>query len=133
MPCQRLHNKRVANEGAIDNNQSKPLEAALLNPELKRAAELAADYLDSLDQNSVSAESDPGILRERLAKKLTDDGVAPLQVMRFDETAYRILGENLVGLTAESEMILSSESYGGRSTASANLPGIFVKDFAFTL
>jgi predicted Zn-dependent protease len=58
---------------------------------------------------------------------------APLNVMRFDETAFRVLGENLLGLTAEREMLLSSESYGGRSTDSSHLPGALIDDFAFTL
>jgi predicted Zn-dependent protease len=59
--------------------------------------------------------------------------VAPLNVMRFDETAFRILGTNLLGLTAEREMILSSDSYGGRSTDSARLPGALIDDFTLTL
>lgn len=59
--------------------------------------------------------------------------VAPLNVMRFDETIYRVLGENLLGLTAERELIPSASTYGGRSTDSARLPGALVKDFTFTL
>lgn len=59
--------------------------------------------------------------------------VAPLNVMRFDETAYRALGENLVGLTAEREWILDPMTYHCRSTRSARLPGALVDDFTFTL
>lgn len=58
---------------------------------------------------------------------------APLDVMRFDETAYRVLGDNLVGLTAEQEMILDSDTYFSRSTKSGRLPGALVEDFTFTL
>jgi len=58
---------------------------------------------------------------------------APVNVMRFDETIYRLLGENLVGLTAEQEMILDPLTYGGRSTRSARVPGALVDDFTFTL
>lgn len=58
---------------------------------------------------------------------------APLNVMRFDETVYRVLGENLVGLTAEQEMILNSDTYFKRSTTSGRVPGALVEDFAFTL
>lgn len=58
---------------------------------------------------------------------------APLNVMRFDETAYRVLGGNLLGLTAERELLPSGETYGCRSTDSARLPGVLVKDFRFTL
>lgn len=58
---------------------------------------------------------------------------APLNVMRFDETAYRMLGENLVDLTAERELLLDADTYFQRKTSSARLPGALVNDFAFTL
>lgn len=59
--------------------------------------------------------------------------VAPLNVMRFDESVYRALGENLLGLTREREMILSSDTYFRRSTKSMRLPGALVDSFNFTL
>ncbi len=59
--------------------------------------------------------------------------VAPLNVMRFDDSAYRVLGENLLGLTQERDWILDSSSYSERSTGSARLPGALVKDFSLTL
>jgi predicted Zn-dependent protease len=59
--------------------------------------------------------------------------VAPLNVMRFDETLYRMLGENLLGLTSERDLLLDPGTYGGRSTGSSRLPGALVKDFTFTL
>ncbi len=58
---------------------------------------------------------------------------APLNVMRFDETVYRALGENLVGLTSEREMILDPQTYSGRSTCSSRLPGALVEEFTLTL
>lgn len=57
----------------------------------------------------------------------------PLNVMRFDETLYRALGENLAGLTAERELILDAETYFGRSTQSGRMPGALIEDFTFTL
>ncbi len=57
----------------------------------------------------------------------------PLNVMRFDESVLRMLGENLVSLTSERELILSSSSYGQRHTVSNHLPGALVDDFSFTL
>jgi predicted Zn-dependent protease len=59
--------------------------------------------------------------------------VAPLNVMRFDETGFRVLGENLLGLTRERDFIPSSSTYHGRSTSSIRLPGALVENFAFTL
>jgi len=58
---------------------------------------------------------------------------APLNVMRFDETVYRMLGANLIGLTDAREWILDSSTYSQRSTASTRLPGALVDDFTLTL
>ena len=59
--------------------------------------------------------------------------VAPIDVMRFDDSMYRLLGDHLVGLTRERELIVSSSSYGERSTGSMRLPSAVVSDMAFTL
>ena len=59
--------------------------------------------------------------------------VAPVNVMRFDESIYHILGDRLEGLTREHEHILDTGSYEWRSAASARLPGALVNDFTFTL
>ena len=59
--------------------------------------------------------------------------VAPLNVMRFDETLFHALGENLIGLTKEREMTIDAETYGGRSTSSGRVPGALIKDFNFNL
>ena len=58
---------------------------------------------------------------------------APLDVMRFDESIYRALGDNLVGLTQERDLMIDPGTYGGRSTLSFRAPGALVNDFAFTL
>lgn len=58
---------------------------------------------------------------------------APLNVMRFDETLYHLLGDHLLGLTRERELLLDSSSYGARSTCSARLPGALVEEMRFTL
>ncbi len=57
----------------------------------------------------------------------------PVNVMRFDESVYRMLGDNLIGLTSEREFIMSSSTYGGRSAESARLPGALIADFRLTL
>ena len=59
--------------------------------------------------------------------------VAPLNVMRFDESIYHIFGEKLIALTQEHEHIFDSSSYGKRSQASSRLPGALVDDFRLTL
>lgn len=71
----------------------------------------------------------------RFATFWVEDGEiqAPLDVMRFDESVYRALGENLVGLTEERDLLIDPGTYGGRSAASFRAPGALVDDFAFTL
>lgn len=59
--------------------------------------------------------------------------VAPIGVLRFDDTLFRMLGANLIGLTRERETILDPLTYGGRSVASMRVPGALVADVAFTL
>ncbi|MCP4868518.1 MAG: TldE/PmbA family protein [Proteobacteria bacterium] len=59
--------------------------------------------------------------------------VAPVDVMRFDETLYHVLGEGLVSLTEERDFLMSASTYDRRSTSSSRLPGALVNDFTFTL
>jgi predicted Zn-dependent protease len=58
---------------------------------------------------------------------------APVDVMRFDDSIYHMLGEQLLGLTTERELLLDTGTYGGRSGASAELPGALIEDLRFTL
>jgi predicted Zn-dependent protease len=59
--------------------------------------------------------------------------VAPVSPMRFDDSIYRMLGENLLALTREREFLLDPSTYGERSTASARLPGALLRGLRFTL
>jgi len=53
--------------------------------------------------------------------------------MRFDDSLFRLLGDNLIDLTQERELLIDGESYGERRTGSGHLPGALVKDFTFVL
>jgi predicted Zn-dependent protease len=59
--------------------------------------------------------------------------VAPLPVMRFDESLFRIFGDCLVGLTDESVEVADNGTYGGRVLAGVRAPALIAEDFAFTL
>ena len=59
--------------------------------------------------------------------------VAPVNVLRFDDTIYRILGSNLEALTKQTELILESGTYVERALASMRLPGALVSEIEFTL
>ena len=71
----------------------------------------------------------------RFATFWVEDGriVAPVNVLRFDDTIYRMLGANLEALTAETELILDSGTYGERAVASMRLPGALLSELSFTL
>ena len=143
-PAGSLISPRSAREFDIENNGANAYEA----PE---AMDMAAG---ELKRNAILKTLDTGLLignlhylnySDRMACRMTgmtrfatfwvENGEiqAPLNVMRFDDSAYRLLGSNLLGLTAERDLILDSASYGERSTGSARLPGALVKDFALTL
>ncbi|MGI9624962.1 MAG: metallopeptidase TldD-related protein [Acidimicrobiales bacterium] len=71
----------------------------------------------------------------RFATFWAEDGevVAPVNVMRFDDTIYSLLGEHLVALTDKAEVILDPATYERRSTRSFLLPGVLVEEVRFTL
>ena len=57
----------------------------------------------------------------------------PVNVMRFDDTIYNLLGQELLALTRERELLLDAGSYEHRSRRSSELPGLVVKNLRFTL
>ena len=59
--------------------------------------------------------------------------VAPVDVLRFDDTLYRLLGDSLEALTTERELLLESNTYGSRMLTSVTLPGALVSEMNFTL
>ena len=87
-------------------------------------------YLNFTDRNNCQLTG-----MTRFACFWVEDGeiVAPLNVMRFDDSVYRLLGDNLVGLTKERELMLDASTYGGRSNHSMELPGVLVSGLRFTL
>lgn len=142
--AQTLVNPRAAKEFGVPCTGSGPWE----NPE---SLDMAAGGLSTAD---ALAALDTGVwighlhylnFSDHPAARLTgmtrfatfwvEDGevVAPLDVMRFDETVARVLGENLRGLTVERELFLNDQTYSGRSTGGSRVPGALVDDFRFTL
>ncbi len=59
--------------------------------------------------------------------------VAPLNVMRFDDSLFRVLGEHLEALTVERALLVDTDTYGARHTASSLLPGALVRRFELVL
>jgi predicted Zn-dependent protease len=58
---------------------------------------------------------------------------APVNVMRWDDSLYRMLGENLEALTDTPQWILNSGTYGERSVQTSRVPGALLRKMAFTL
>ncbi|MFK9097291.1 TldD/PmbA family protein [Pseudomonas guariconensis] len=71
----------------------------------------------------------------RFATFWVQDGCiqGPVGTMRFDDSLYNLLGSQLEDLTRERELILSTSTYGQRSTGSSHLPGALVKALTLTL
>lgn len=67
----------------------------------------------------------------RFACFYVENGIiqAPINVMRFDQSLYEILGEKLVNLTQDAECLASTDTYYRRSSSSMTLPGIVVDGF----
>ncbi|WP_122664211.1 TldD/PmbA family protein [Pseudomonas viridiflava] len=71
----------------------------------------------------------------RFATFWVEDGKiqAPVSTMRFDDSAYSLLGSALEDLTKERELILSTSTYSQRQTASSQLPGALISKLTLTL
>jgi predicted Zn-dependent protease len=59
--------------------------------------------------------------------------VAPLSVMRFDDSLFRMLGDSLVDFTREREWIVNSGTYVQRSIETSRVPGTLLSALNFTL
>jgi predicted Zn-dependent protease len=71
----------------------------------------------------------------RFATFWVDNGriAAPVNVMRWDDTLYRMLGDNLEALTDRPQWILDNRTYGQRSVQTSRVPGALLRKMAFTL
>ena len=59
--------------------------------------------------------------------------VAPLGVMRFDDSFLRMFGEGLVGLSDRAELIADGDTYVERRLASTSTPGALIEGWRLTL
>lgn len=139
-----LVSPRSGREFGIEHNGAGPSE----NPgylSMKAGTLPANDALNLLGDGIYISDlwylnfSDPQICRmtgmTRFASFWVENGelVAPLSVMRFDDSVYEILGSKLLGLTSETETFHEAHTYGSRSTCAMRVPGALVDGLAFTL
>jgi predicted Zn-dependent protease len=59
--------------------------------------------------------------------------VAPIENLRFDDSIYDFLNQNLAAFTDFQEFIPNTDTYGSRSLGGILTPGMLVNNFAFTL
>ncbi len=87
-------------------------------------------YLNYSDRNAARLTG-----MTRFATFWVEDGeiVAPLSVMRFDDSLFDLLGAALEEITREQELFPSASTYGVRSTDSLRVPGLLVGGLTFTL
>lgn len=71
----------------------------------------------------------------RFASFLVENGrvVAPIGVMRFDDSLFDLFGERLEALTDEAEFLPSSDTWGARALSSTACPGLLLKGIELTL
>ena len=59
--------------------------------------------------------------------------MAPVAVMRFDDSFLRMFGEGLVGLSDRAELIADGDTYAERRLASTSTPGALIQGWRLTL
>jgi predicted Zn-dependent protease len=59
--------------------------------------------------------------------------VAPISVMRFDDSLLRMFGDGLVALTDQAELAPDPRTWGSRQLRGVTAPGALVEGFRFTL
>ena len=126
----------VANTRAAEEPDSLQLDGGELDPSGVLKALGTGIYVSNLWYLNFS---DPNACRltgmTRFATFWVEDGeiVAPLSVMRFDDSLFDLFGARLEGLTSTVELRPSVGTYGQRSLQSVLVPGALVDGITFTL
>ncbi len=133
-----LASSRSAKEyNAVVNAHSETPQSLLLaSGQLKNSETLSAIdtglYINNLWYTNFSDRGNCRITgMTRFACFYIENGMikAPIDVMRFDQSIYEILGDRLVDLSEETECLASTDTYQRRSSSSMTLPGILVDGF----
>ena len=71
----------------------------------------------------------------RFATTWVQDGeiAGPVDVMRFDDSLYRVLGEELEALTNRAHRFPNTDTYDGRTFGAATAPGALLRGLSLTL
>lgn len=139
-----LISSRSAKEYGVEGNQAGPGESPrsleILGGSLKEKdilKELGTGlYLSNLHYLNWSDRANARITgMTRYACFWVENGeiVAPIADLRFDESLFDCLGENLVAVTEFQEINPAVSTYESRAFGGNKNPGMLIKDFKFTL
>ncbi|GAB6046310.1 TldD/PmbA family protein [Methyloparacoccus murrellii] len=141
---QLLTSTRSAREYGVAGNAADPGEG-LRSPELAPGTLADEDVLSALDTGlyigNLHYLNWSGLQHARLTGMTryacfwVEGGriVAPIRDLRFDESLYRLFGAELEAVTASSETLLNTDTYGQRALGGSQVPGILARRFRFTL
>lgn len=142
--CGSMISPRTAAEYSLEGNgadesedgQSLSLAAGQLAPEQALQAldtGLAIGNLHYLNHSDRSSARITGMTR--FATFWVEGGrvVAPVNVMRWDDSLFRLLGSQLEGLTSQPQWLMSTSTYEQRSVQTMRVPGALVSAMSFTL
>jgi predicted Zn-dependent protease len=139
-----LVNARSAKEYGIESNAANGYEG-LRSPEVSVGTLASADILQTLDRGLYLSNLHYLNWSDRPGGRITgmtryacfwvEQGeiVAPIQDLRFDDSLYAFLGENLEALTDHQDFIAATDTYSRRSLGGSLMPGLLIRDFTFTL
>jgi predicted Zn-dependent protease len=132
------HEYGIASNGADEDEalHSSDVEAGALDASDALRALDTGIYVSNLWYLNFSDQSNARITgMTRFASFWVEQSrvVAPLSVMRFDDSLFRMLGTELLELTRERDWIVSANSYGQRSVDTSRVPGALLGSLRFTL
>lgn len=139
-----LISSRTAAEYGLVSNGASNMES-LRSPEVSGGNLKEEDILKTLDTglylsnlhylnwSDVQGGRITGMTRYACFWVENGEIVAPIDDLRFDDSLYSFLGENLLDLTKKREFIPKTDTYEKRSLGGLLVPGLLVKNFSFTL
>lgn len=143
-PAQRLVSPRSAREFGAGGNgadeDERPPAACVAPGALPAAQALVALgtgvsvanlwYLNYSDREACRATG-----MTRFATLWVENGepIAPVEPMRFDDSLYRVLGEQLLALTDSAEALPANDTWNGREPGGIRAPAALVGALRFTL
>lgn len=140
-----LISSRSAAEYGVTSNGADPGGEGLRSPDLMPGDLPETEVLQALDTglylgnlhylnwSDVQTARVTGMTRYACFWVEGGEIVAPIGDLRFDESLYRIFGSELLALTTETELCLSTDTYGQRSLGGSRVPGALIGRFRFTL